>query len=162
MNEHRHQHDENCSCGHTHEHDAHAHEHHHSGHQHDENGNFILEHELPGEVHTEYHLHDEARVVSGRLTLSGTYDTVRKAVSSQLEQIAAAVHEIGGIVGHIKASCEVKTVDMFSVTDTEVSVKTAPEQEIRINVAAIVFLIDPVLAESLVRQALETVKQSIA
>lgn len=160
---HHHEHDEACTCGHDH-----AHEHvqgescacGHDHHAHDEHGNYILE-DAPGVVHVECRLHDEARVISGRLTITGSYDKVKAAVSSALERVAKAVQEHDGIVGHIKASCEVKTVQMFSVTDTDVSVKTAPDQEIKINLAAIVFLIDPEEAEDLVRLALEVIRDSV-
>ncbi len=167
MNGHEHHHPiheygEACSCGHDH---AHAHEHAHGEscscghdhHSHDETCNCIPD-DTPGVIHTEYHIHDEARVISGRLTVAGSYDKIKKAVSSALERIAKAVHESDGIVGHIKASCQVKTLDMFSITDDTVSVKTAPEQEIKINLAAIVFLVDPEEAEDLVRLALEMIR----
>jgi len=150
--EHSHVHGDECRCG------MNGHEHHHD---HGENcGCGMTDNDAPGFIHTECRLHDEARVVSGRLTLICPYGPVKKAVATQLELIAGAVREMGGIVGHVKASCRVKTVDMFSVTDIDASVKTAPEQEIEINMAAIVFLIDPVPAEDLVRRALETIKQT--
>lgn len=157
MNTHDHIHNEGCSCGHDH---AHEYEHDAScscGHDHSACGGCGME-EAPGIVHVEHHIHDDARVISGRLTVYGTYDPVKKAVASALERIAKEVQASDGIVGHIKASCTVKTVDMFSVTDTDVTVKSAPEQEIKINLAAIVFLIDPEDAEDLVRLALETVR----
>ena len=165
--EHGHIHDEHCNCGHDHGHihDEHcgcAHAHGHAGHAHDENGNCILAQDVPGGIHVETHLHDQARVISGRLTVAGSYDAVRKTLTDRLETVARAVAEFGGIIGHIKASCQTTEVEMFSVTDTdaEVSVKKAPEQEIRINLAAIVFLISPEDAEALVRQALEAVRDS--
>jgi hypothetical protein len=167
-NEHEHLHGENCSCGlhehsndHAHEHD-HDHDHDHSGHAHDEYGNCILNNDEPGTVHVELHLHDEARVVSGKLTLNGSYDTVKTALGAQLEKLAAAIQDRGGIVGHIKASCDVRTVDMFSVTDREVMVKRTADQEIRMNLAAIVFLVTPEEAETLVRAALEAVRDAAA
>ena len=107
-----------------------------------------------------YHLHDEARVVSGRLTVTGEYGVVKEAVSHAIKLCAKAIIEAGGIVGHIKASCQVKTVEVFSVTESDVSVKTAPQQEIRIILAAIVFLIDPEKAEELAHKALEAVRDS--
>lgn len=152
MSEHIHEHGEHCSCGHDH----------HAQHEHDENGNCLLEdHDTAGGIHVECHLHDEARVISGRLTVTGNYETVKAALTAKLGHIARAVHEMGGIVGHIKASCEVTAVDMFSVTDTEVSVKKAPEQTMKINLAAIIFLMSPEDAEALVTHALTAVRDSI-
>ncbi|NLT13914.1 MAG: hypothetical protein GXY05_06180 [Clostridiales bacterium] len=160
-NHHQHMHDENCSCGHDH-----TQEHFHGdncscGHDHTHDGNISgVQEDGIGVVYTEYHLHDEARVISGRLTVAGAYDAVKKAVSHALEQYAEAVREAGGIVGHIKASCQVMTVEMFSVTESNVSVKTAPQQEIRIILAAIVFRIEPEKAEELARKSLEAVRDS--
>lgn len=142
--DHHHEHDENCACGHDHNGCA---------------GCGIEE--SPGTLHVEHHIHDEARVISGRLTVTGSYDTVKKAVEAALERIAGEIQQSGGIIGHIKASCEVKTIDIFSVTDTDVSVKSAPEQQIKISLAAIVFLIDPEDAEDLVRLALEMIRDSV-
>lgn len=175
MTGHEHPHHENCNCGHDHhEHNEHTHEEHvhHENcgcgqhdhpHEHDENGNCILEDpdEL-GVVYVESHLHDEARVISGRLTVIAGYDAVRTSLSIKLEHLAKVVQEMGGIVGHIKASCQVKTVEMFSVTDVDVTVKKAPEQEIKINLAAIVFLVDPEEAERLVNETLNAVRDNTA
>jgi hypothetical protein len=167
--DHGHKHDEHCVCGlhdHEHEHDEHCscgHDHDHAGHAHDENGACIIE-DAPGAVHVESHLHDEARVISGRLTVTGSYDSVRKTLAARLETMARAVAEFGGIIGHIKASCEVREVEMFSITDAdaEVAIKKAPGQEIKIILAAIVFFIEPDAAEQLARQALEAVRDSAA
>jgi hypothetical protein len=146
-----------CSCGHDH---AHGHDACCScGHDHGANAGCGSD-DAPGVIHTEYHIHDDARVVSGRLTVTGLYDKVKPAVSAALERVANTVQEHDGIVGHIKASCQVTTLDMFSVTDTEATVKTAPEQEIKINLAAIVFFVDPEEAEDLVRLALEMIRDS--
>ncbi len=146
-----HGHAENCACG--------MHKNDHAHHAHDENGSCILaETDAPGVVHTEAHLHDDARVISGHLTLTADYDKVGKSLADQLEKMAKTVQERGGIVGHIKASCTVRAVEMFSVTEMAVTVKKAPDQEIKINLAAIVFLIDPEEAEKLTRAALEAVR----
>jgi len=190
-NKHEHLHDENCTCGcghdhekhhhHDHEHGescscgcGHDHDHNHHGHEHDEScacGQHEHEHDHShsheeevyesNEIYVETHLHEDARVVSGRLSLTASYDTVRTLLSSRLEEIAKAVIDKGGIVGHIKASCTVKSVDMFSVTDTAVSVKTAPEQEIVVKVAAIVFLVEIEEMETLIRSALEVIRDCV-
>ncbi|NMA25408.1 MAG: hypothetical protein GX936_07060 [Clostridiales bacterium] len=144
---HHHEHNKDCSCGHDHTSDTHG-------------GDGGCVPEDISVVYTEYHLHDEARVVSGRLTVTGEYGVVKEAVSHALKLCAKAIIEAGGIVGHIKASCQVKTIEVFSVTESDVSVKAAPQQEIRIILAAIVFLIDPEKAEELAHKALEAVRDS--
>ena len=171
IHEHHHHHDEHCDCG---CHDHHEHHHHdehcdcgchdHHEHHHDENcdcGCHDHEHhhheeeKLPGVAYTKVRLHDDAKVVSGSLTVFGDYEKVREGLNRGLTEFAAAVTEKGGIIGHIKASAEVKNVEMFSVTDVDVMIKTAPEQEINIILAAIVFFVTEEEAETLGKKALE-------
>ena len=158
---HHHEHDENCTCG------CHEHEHEHHHHEHDENctcGCHDHEHEhhhhheeplVPGAVQASVKLHDDAKVVSGKLLVVGDYEKVKAGLNDGLTEFAAKINELGGVIGHIKASCEVKTVDMFSVTDTDVMIKTAPEQEINIILAAIVFFVSEEEALALGKAALE-------
>ena len=153
--EHHHHHDEGCGCGHEHEHHHHGedcgcdHEHEHNHHHEEET--------LPGVIYTNVRLQDDAKVVSGRLLISGSYDDIKDKLKEGLEEFAAAVNEKGGVVGHIKASVEVTTVDMFSVTETAAMVKRAPEQNMRIILAAIVFFIEPEEAETLAKSVLEKI-----
>ena len=74
--------------------------------------------------------------------------------------LAKAVFALGGIVGHIKASCQTKTVEMFSVTDAVVMAKTSPEKELSINLAAIVFAVDLSDAEDMVRGSMQAIKDA--
>jgi hypothetical protein len=147
----RHEHDENCSCG-MHDHSGHTHDHAHAH----------ADGDAPeiGVVHVESHLHDDARVISGRVTLIGDERRIKAALKEQLETLAKAVFELGGIVGHIKASCETRTVEMFSVTDVAAMSKTSPETQLAINLAAIVFAVGLEQIEDMVSQALRTVKAS--
>ena len=159
MDAHTHEHDENCSCGlhnhnHNHEH-GHAHKHEHT-HTHEHT---VASGEI-GVIRVESHLHDEARVTSGLVTLVGDEERTKAAIREQLEMLAKAVFELGGIVGHIKASCQTKTVEMFSVTDVSVMAKTSPEKEMRINLAAIVFVIDQDEFEGMVQRAMQTIKSA--
>jgi len=108
-------------------------------------------------VYTKVRLHDDAKVVSGELTIVGDAGAVREKLQNALGEFAEAVSEKGGVVGHIKASVETKQVEMFSVTDVEVMIKTAPQQEISIILAAIVFYISEEEAEAMARNALEAV-----
>jgi hypothetical protein len=144
MSEHEHEHDENCTCG-CHD-DAHGHTH--------EHGDAI------GVIHIESHLHDEECVVSGRLSLQGDAARVKAELQTQLGAMARTVSALGGIVGHIKASCETTTVDMYSVTDVEAATKQSPEATLRIVLAAIVFAVDAEAAEELAGHALKAVAAS--
>ena len=140
---HHHEHDEECGCGHDHEHE---HEHHHEHPQ---------EQKMPGVVYTQVKLHDDAKVVSGSLDLTGDYEAIRLGLGEGLKQFAAAVNEMGGVIGHIKASAEKVQTEMFSVTEEDVMIKTAPEERVSIILAAIVFFIPEDKAEELGRRALE-------
>ena len=148
-----HHHDEHCDCG---CHDHHEHEHHHHDEHCDCGCHDHEEEKLPGVAYTKVRLHDDAKVVSGSLTVFGDYEKVRAGLNRGLTDFAAAVTEKGGIIGHIKASAEVKNVEMFSVTDVDVMIKTAPEQEINIILAAIVFFVTEEEAEELGKKALES------
>ena len=158
---HGHEHDEHCDCHehhHHHEHDEECgcHDHHHEhgedcgcGHDHDH------EQKIPGVIYTQVKLHDDAKVVSGSLELTGDYDAIRLGLGEGLKQFAAAVNEMGGVIGHIKASAEKVQTEMFSVTEEDVMIKTAPEERVSIILAAIVFFIPEEKAEELGRKALE-------
>ena len=160
---HHHGHDEDCGCGHDHEH---GHAHHH--HEHDEECGCGHEHEhsheheagKPGIVYTQVKLHDDAKVVSGSLQVTGDYDAIRKALEQGLKEFAAAVTEMGGIIGHIKASADLGQTEMFSVTEEDVMIKTAPEKHVNIILAAIVFFISEEQAEELGRKALTAALQA--
>ena len=65
---------------------------------------------------------------------------------------------MGGIVGHIKASAEVKQAEMFSVTESDVRIKTAPGQDIGLKMACIVFAVTPEQVEPMVEAALKELR----
>jgi hypothetical protein len=147
--EHEHEHVHTADCGHDHSHD-HTHEHSH--------GEDAVTAAV-GEIAVETSFHDEAIIVSGTLTvMTESPDALRDALASEIEKIAAAITADGGIIGHVKASVSATSVDMLSVTDVEVSIKRSPETEFKINLAAIVFAIDPEAAERYVTDALRAVK----
>jgi hypothetical protein len=109
-------------------------------------------------------LHDDAVVASGALTVTADgYERVREAVRTQLERIAGSVVALGGVIGHVKASASTVSTEMFSVTDIDegVSSKTSPELMITINIAAIVFAVEPDAAKAAVRAALEEIASRI-
>ena len=136
-----HIHDENCGCG------EHGH---------------VCDHGEPeyGAVKIERRRHDEAVVISGSLAVRGDYAALRAVLEDQMSRMAEEITALGGIIGHIKASCAVTSVEMYSITDENagLAVKTPPEQEVRINLAAIVFAIPEEEAEKLVAAALRKVR----
>jgi len=149
--EHHHDHGPDCTCG-CHDH---GHEHHH--HDHDHAHEHLHSRDTDG-IHIEHHIHDGAVVVSGSAEITGDYEPLRPRIKARLEAIAAAVNDLGGIVGHIKASAEAATTEMFSVTETEAMIKTAPTQTIRLRMAAIVFAVTPEQVEPLVESALRELR----
>ena len=154
--EHEHEHHHGCGCEHDHEHEHHhhhEHDHEHEHHHHDHG------HEQPayGRVLVQSARHDAALAVTGELRLTGDPAALRERLGRALEQAAAQVTAAGGIVGHIKAALRVTELTMFSVTDTQVMEKPAPEREAAITANAIVFALESDRAEQILRQALESV-----
>lgn len=98
------------------------------------------------------YMQDDAAVISAKFTLTADYDTVDAVLKTGLEELAASISDKGGIIGHIKATAEINSVEMFSLTNTEVSVRRSPEQDIVVRVAAIVFFIDLDEAKDLVER----------
>lgn len=141
--EHEHHHDDECGCGHDHDHE-HEHEHVHGR-------------DFDG-IHIEHHIHEGACVVSGTVTVSGDYGALKPLIGAKLEEIAAAVTGMGGIVGHVKASAEIRQTEVFSVTEEKVMIKTAPGQDIDVKMAAIVFAVTPEQVEPLLEAALREIK----
>ena len=146
--EHEHEHHHGCGCDHDHEHE-HDHEHHHHDHGHEQ--------PAYGRVLVRSARHDAALAVTGELRLTGDPAALRERLGRALEQTAAQVTAAGGIVGHIKAALRVTELTMFSVTDTQVMEKPAPEREAAITANAIVFALESDRAEQILRQALESV-----
>ena len=103
-------------------------------------------------------MHDGACVVSGTVDISAEYAELKPRIGKKLEEIAAAITDMGGIVGHIKASAEVKQAEMFSVTESDVMIKTAPGQDIGLKMACIVFAVTPEQVEPMVEAALKELR----
>lgn len=153
MEEHEQHGGERCGCEEhgEHEHGEHEHEH---GHGHGE-----AEY---GAVRVERRRHDEAVVISGSLALYGEYGAVRPVLEREISGIAEKITALGGIIGHVKASCAVTATEMYSVTDAGAGlmVKKPPQREIKISLVAIVFAVPEEEAEQLVYGALEKVLEA--
>ncbi|MDR0839111.1 MAG: hypothetical protein LBN99_05655 [Oscillospiraceae bacterium] len=150
MHEHEHEHEHH----HDHDHD-HEHEHHHHDHEHD-----AVTSSAPGVIEVEVTEHEEAIIASGALTLvCPDAEIVKTALGREIDKIALAVDNAGGIVGHVKASLISSTVDMLSATEPGVAaqIKRSPDAECAINLVAIVFAVEPDFAEKLVREALQAI-----
>ncbi len=162
---HDHDHDHDHDHGHDHHHHdhehghdhGHDHDHHHHHHDHDHDDDCECCSDENG-IHIEHHEHEGANVVSGKCSVSGDYGKIREQLSAGLTSLADAINEQGGIIGHIKASAEVGTVEMFSITDKDLMAKTAPTQNIDLHIAAIVFAVDIPFVEDAVKKIFESIK----
>ena len=134
-----HHHDDECGCGHEHEHEHH--------HHHDDGAPYIVD----------GHTHEGASVGTGALTVTGIYGELEDAVKENLRELAGWVTDQGGIIGHIKSSMVSTHTTMLSITEDDVHVIAPQEEEMRINLAAIVF---GVALEDLEKQV-ETICQKL-
>ena len=143
-----HVHDENCTCG--------CHDEHH--HDHASEGCHGCSVEVKKNIpFVSVKEQDGAQVVSGMLAVSGSYPALRRELERALALFAEDIADADGIIGHIKCAAEVKNVDMFSVTEDVVDIKTALEQDIKITLAAIVFGVDADEAKTMAKRLLESV-----
>ena len=112
----------------------------------------------PGLIVIEREIHDDSIVISGSLTIRFDTQELNDLISEELEAAAQKIKESGGIVGHIKASVSVVSTCMISVTDEKAMAKDPPMRRARITLAAIVFKIEPVEAENVIRKALSGIR----
>ena len=161
----------------------HHHKHHHNHtdeHNHPENGALRNVHNVhiaknehgkkkvrlkakntPGVIRIERHIHDDAVVISGSLTVDFINDDLYMFIEQELEAAAREITDSEGVVGHIKAALSVSSTSMISVTDSKAMTKESPYQRAQITLAAIVFLVDPEIAEGILRKALAAVKSRL-
>lgn len=114
--------------------------------------------ETPGVICIERHIHDEAIVISGSLTIKCNADEISGWIE---EEVGAAVNEVkerGGIIGQIKAAVTETSTSCITVADDKTIIREAPQKQARIVLATIMFLVDAKEAESIVRKALAGVR----
>ena len=146
---------------HTHGNDDHSSAHTHS---HSHGNHSVKEHILskaknaPGLIYIERQIHDDAIVISGSLSIRFSTQDPNSLISEELEAAAREIKERSGIVGHIKVSVSTTSTCMISVTDEKAMAKDSPVRRARMTLAAIVFLIDPKDAESIIRKALSNIR----
>ena len=114
--------------------------------------------DTPGLIYIERQIHDDAIVISGSLSIRFESADLDACVAECLEAAAREIKERNGIVGHIKTSVSTSSTSMISVTDEEAMVKHSPIRRARITLAAIVFIIDPVDAENIIRKSLSDIR----
>ena len=172
---HRHNHDHGGhNYNHDHErcsHDNHEHPHGHNhskdAHKQDRNNTdkkrFMVKTEnIPGLIRIEQHIHDEAIVISGTLTVISGIDSVYEIISSELETASSLFTQKEGIVGHIKAAVSTTKTGMISITENKAMIKEGQDTRVQISLVAIVFIIDPEEGEEIVRKTLSQIRKRLS
>ena len=115
----------------------------------------------PGHIYIERNIHDEAIVISGSLAIRYETGELNAWLAEEIETAAQGINERGGIVGHIKAAVTATTTSMISATDEKAMIHESPAGRAKITLAAIVFMVDPQDAETIVRGALERLRSRL-
>ena len=137
----------------------HSHENQEPGHRHSHPARITARaKDVPGLIYIERRLEDEAIVISGSLIIKTGVAQANETIAEELEAAARKINELGGVVGHIKASVAASSTHMISVTDEKAMVKESPLHKVQITLAAIVFAVEPEEAENIVRQALSGIR----
>ncbi|NLM45671.1 MAG: hypothetical protein GX200_02565 [Firmicutes bacterium] len=139
--------------------------HDHSHHHHHENDNCdcpACKQEQAQPNWIKMHQHDDAAVISARCTFLARPETAGDVIAEALQELAAVIAEKGGIIGHIKATLESTTLEMFSLTDRAVSRKKQPNETMTLQLVAIVFLLVPEEAKKLVEKIVLKKLQSLS
>lgn len=114
---------------------------------------------MPGVIHIERNMHDEAVVVSGTLNLVNVSGELNMWIAQELEAAASEINTNDGIIGHIKAAVTNTSTDMISVTEEKAMLKSSPLHSARITLTVIVFMLDPEEVEMIARKALTAIRK---
>ena len=114
--------------------------------------------DAPGLIYIERQIQDEAIVISGSLTIKFESADLNAYIAEKLEIAVREIKEHGGIVGHVKASVSTKSSCMISVTDEKAMMKDSNMRSAKITLAAILFKINPVDAENIIRKVLSEIR----
>lgn len=101
---------------------------------------------------------DGATVISACFTVLSSKDKLEALLSQELKDLAAQVYEHNGIIGHIKASTEIRSMQMYSITDTILHVKNGEKDTITVTFAFILYLIDVDTATEWTKQIIERIQ----
>ena len=153
---HEHEHDHNHKHDHGHDHD-HNHDHSHESRVKPSRIRLKAKNSL-GAIYIERNIIDDAIVISGTLSVVTGNADLNAEIAREFEAAARKIAELGGIVGHIKATGIVTSTSMISVTDEHAMVKESPERMVKITLAAIVFFVDQKVASDIMQQALAGVR----
>ena len=136
-------------------------EHHHHHHHHHGDGCGCEECQEQKKLEVTTHLQDSAVVVSAHYRVMADQQELSALLTVNMESTAAKIYAVGGFIGHLKASMDVHTVEIFSLTDREVYRKKGNGNEITVTVAAILFAIKETDAEQLIKTMLEDIDKKV-
>ena len=117
--------------------------------------------DTPGVICIERHIHDEAIVISGSLTVEFNCTDVNSLIEEELEAAAREVKESGGVLGQIKTALTVTSTSMISVTEEKAMATETMQKYAKIMLAAIIFMVSPKEAEDILRKALAGVRKRL-
>lgn len=106
-------------------------------------------------------IQDGAVVVSGEYTASGNREAFTGLLKEGLYGLAGRFNDMDAIIGHIKASVDCHEVEVFSVTERDVSHIKGAVGAFTVHLAAIVFAVDAEEAVSLVKEMLEDIDKKV-
>lgn len=100
---------------------------------------------------------DGAVVISAKYLVRTERQELSLMLTVQMEALAARLTAMGGIIGHIKASLDIHTVEIFSITDISVQHKEGMTPEISVTLAAILFAVEEETAKKMVKDMLRDI-----
>ena len=103
---------------------------------------------------------DGATVISAHFTVTASEKELEALLSQELTDLASKVYANGGIIGHIKASTEISSIKMYSITDTILHVKSGEKDHITISFAFILYLIEMETAREWTCEMIERIQQA--
>ena len=150
-------------CGHDHCHqekecdcaNGHHHEHHHENHHEHHHEHHHEEHEQDSCPLVHVTTHDVAIVGTVKCIIKETYDDALDELQSCMKNVASAVEDAGGLIGHIKAFAKEDAKScMISVTDgDDIQRKNNIGRGVFVENACIVFGICPEELEKILRES---------
>ena len=105
-------------------------------------------------------IEDGAVVVSARFTVEMAREVLEQKLSEELQELAARVYAHEGIIGHIKASAEISSIQMYSITDTILHVKNGEKDTITVSFAFILFFIELETAREWTREIIDRIQKA--
>ncbi len=144
QHEHSNEHNESCNCGHDHTHETHE-------HHHDE-GCDCAQCNSDHYVHVD--THDMSIIGSVRCRINEGQDKSVEIIESKLKEVARAIEEQHGIIGHIKGTVIFEDVGIMIllVDDEAPTIREIKSNTSSIECVVITFNIDPDVLRDIMKE----------